>query len=167
MNVLNVRLNNALNDINEVLESHEKKIRSLTDGQFKLINEAVLALLQTTSSEKIQYLKHTVINSLDAPVIASEEAITLSRIIRDISAQEIDFIVKNFTYERIQLGFAQGDLPKNILIVKAGGNEELIITGLMSLGLIIPAGPTIDDGGLMRFSNSVAKLIALLKSPDT
>lgn len=166
-NRFKVRISNALEEVSQILELHEEKIKNLTDNQFKLINESILAFFQTTDAEKIKYLKHAAINSLDASDVTSEEAIVLSRIIRDISAQEIKFLVKNYGYQKIRLGFASGDMPNNTLNVSANGDDELIVTGLMSLGLVIPAGPTIKDSGLMRFSNSVAKLLALLKSPST
>ena len=155
----------ALIAISNLLESHEQKLRDLSDGQYKLISEAILAFLQTTSPEKLRYLRYAVQNSLDMPEIQSEEAIVLSRIVRDISAEEADFLLRNFSYQKIQLGFAQGDIAKNVLIIQSGGREELIVSGLMSLGLVIPSGPTISDGGLMRFSNVVAKLIVLLQKP--
>ena len=99
------------------------------------------------------------------PEIPSEEAVVLSRIVRDISAEEADFLLRHFSYQRLQLGVAQGSISSDALVVPAGGREELIVSGLVSLGLLIPAGPTFDDSGLMRFSNVVGKVIALLREP--
>jgi hypothetical protein len=159
------RVEAALAEINSVLETQGEALRNLTDPQYKLINETILAFLHTTSVEKLSYLRRAVRNGLEMSAIQPEEAVVLSRVIRDISAEEADFLVRNFSYERIQLGVAEGPTIRGVLVVPAGGRDELILSGLISLGLIIPAGPTMDDQGIMRFSNSVAKLIALLWEP--
>jgi hypothetical protein len=43
----------------------------------------------------------------------------VSRVIRDISAEEADFLVQNFSRERIQLGTASG--PRCMLAPRLGG----------------------------------------------
>jgi hypothetical protein len=155
------RVEAALSEIGSVLEAHHQALQNLTDAQYKLINEAILAVLHTTSDEKLSYLRRAVRNGLAMTDIQPEESVVLSRVIRDISAEEAAFLVQNFSHKRIQLGTASG--PAGIFVVSEGGRSELIVSGLISLGLLIPAGPTIDDQGVMRFSNSVAKLLALLR----
>lgn len=158
------RVEEALTEINSVLTEHAIALRDISDAQYKLINEAILALLYTTNAEKLVYLRNAVRNSLDSSLIQAEEADVLSRVIRDISPAEADFLISSFSYQRLQMGDA-GGAADGVLVIPVGGREELIVSGLISLGLLIPAGPTIDDGGLMRFSNAVAKLIALLDEP--
>jgi hypothetical protein len=93
-----------------------------------------------------------------------QEATILPRVIRDISAEEIEFLVRNASYKKIQLGITSSDvLSETVLTVPADGDEELIVSGLISLGLVISAGPTMDDSGLLKFSSGVSKLITLLK----
>ncbi len=160
------RVEEALAGISSVLESHAEILRNLTDSQYKLINETVLTILQTTNSEKLKYLQNVVRNGLRAADLNQQDVTVLSRIIRDISAEEVDFLIRNFSFEKIQLGMTTGNaLPKTVLTVSTGGQDELLMSGLMSLGLVISAGPKISDSGLLRFSNGVAKLIALLKKP--
>lgn len=162
----NKRVEEALAEISSTLEAHSEVLRNLTDSQYKLINETVLTILQTTSAAKLRYLKNVVQNGMGMPELEHQEATILSRIIRDISAEEVDFLIRNFSYEKMQLGTATDDvISKEILAVPSGGDAELVISGLMSLGLVISAGPTFDDSGLLRFSSGVAKLIALLKEP--
>lgn len=161
------RVEAALVDINSVLEAQGEALRNLTNAQYKIINESILAILHTTSDEKLLYLRRVVHNGLRMSEIQPEEAVVLSRVIRDISAEEVDFLVQNFSFERIQLGNTTGPAVPGIHVVPGGGRDELITSGLISLGLMIPAGPTTDDQGLMRFSNSVAKLIALLREYRT
>lgn len=161
------RVEEALAEISSTLDAQAEIVRNLTDSQYKLINEIVLTILQTTSAPKLKYLRNVVQNGLQMPELEHQEATVLSRIIRDISAEEVDFLVRNFSYKKIQLGITTSDSPlPEVLRVSADGRDELIVSGLMSLGLVITAGPTIGDSGLFKFSSGVAKLIALLKPPS-
>lgn len=135
----------------------------MTDAQYKLINEAILAILHTTSDEKLAYLRRAIRNGLAMSEIQPAESVVLSRVIRDISAEEADFLVHNFSHTRIQFGTTTGSATPGVFVLPEGGRNELIVSGLISLGLLIPAGPTMDDQGVMRFSNSVAKILALLR----
>jgi len=157
------RIEAALSEIGSLLEAHDQALRNLTDAQYKLINETILAILHTTSDEKLSYLRRAVRNGLAMSEIQSEESVVLSRLIRDISAEEADFLVQNFSHERIQFGITSEPATPGVFVLPEGGRNELIVSGLISLGLLIPAGPTIDDQGVMRFSNSVAKVLALLR----
>ena len=158
------RVESALADISEVLEEHAGILKELTDSQFKLINEAVLTILQTTNDEKLRYLRRVVENGMAMDDLDHQEATILPRIIRDISAEEIEFLVRNASYKKIQLGIISSDvLSETVLTVPADGDNELIVSGLISLGLVISAGPTMDDSGLLKFSSGVSKLITLLK----
>ena len=158
------RVETALMDTDKVLRSHSQALDTLSDAQYKLINEAVLSLLHTTSEEKMAYLKRVVGNTLSASSLDSQESVVLSRIIRDISADEAKFICENFGYERIQVASADPQHEMKVLNVKPGTPEALIVTGLVSLGLLESAEPTWDESGLLRYSRATAKLIALLRN---
>lgn len=158
------RVEAALVEIDKVLRDHSQVLDSLSDAQYKLINEAVLSLLHTTSEEKMAYLKRVVGNAISASSLDSQEAVVLSRIIRDISAAEAKFLCENFGYERIQVAFADPLHEMKVLNVKPGTPAALIVTGLVSLGLLEFAEPTWDEGGLLRYSRVTAKLIALLQN---
>jgi len=158
------RIEAALSEITSWLESNDKALLNLTDAQYKFINEVVLAVLHTTSDEKLSYLRRAIRNGLAMTDIQPQESVFLSRVLRDISAEETDFLVREFSHKRIQLGAAPsgGELP-GTLVVPEGSRNELMVSGLISLGLLIPAGPTVNDLNLLRFSNGVAKLIMLLR----
>ena len=161
------RVEDALVRIDKTLNAHTEALRNLTDERYKLINEAILALLQTTSTEKIEYLRRAVHNSLvGGSSILPQEAVVLSRIIRDISADEADFLVKHFHYDRIQLASATVEHEMKVLTIAPESREGIVVTGLVSLGLLSTAEPTWDESGLMRFSPIVAKLLVLLREPN-
>ncbi|MGH8729497.1 MAG: hypothetical protein ACREV9_15370 [Burkholderiales bacterium] len=160
------RVEEAFADIGRVLEAHEAQIYDLTDQQYKIINEAVLALFQTTHSEKLKYLRAAVGNALAMRDVQPQEATVLSRVVRDISAEEAAFVIKNFSFDGFHLmAAAEGQqFTDNILRVNPASRDALIISGLLSLGLLLPAEPTYDAPNVLRFSSVVAKLIVLLRT---
>ena len=87
----------------------------------------------------------------------------LSRVIRDMSAEELRFLVENFSYRHIQLSKLVAPDNTEVLQVNPESHDGLIVSGLISMGLLLPAEPTWDETGLHRFSYIVAKLIALLR----
>lgn len=162
------RVENAINEVGAVLDEHSELLLNITDQQYKLINETILSIFNTVDGDKLKYLKRVIRNTLDNDNIKSQEAELLSRVIRDMSAEELRFLVEYFSYNRIQLSKIEvTEDKKEVLRVDPDSREGLIVSGLISLGLLIPAEPTWDDSGLHRFANVVAKLIALLKKENT
>ena len=77
------RFEQAISDIGDTLKMHEQAIRELSDAQYKLIGEVILALTQTTDDDKVQYLKLAVQNGLHQTEIRPQEAVMLGRLLRD------------------------------------------------------------------------------------
>jgi len=162
------RVEQALADIGQVLQDHEAQIRDLSDEQHKIINESVLALFQTSHEDKLKYLRAAVKNAFELRDIAPQESIALSRIVRDISPDEVVYLTRTFKYAGIHLfAPAKGqEFTDNILRVEPKSRDALLVSGLLSLGLLVPAESTYGAPNVLRFSNVVAKLLALLRSPD-
>ena len=161
------RVEATLFAMDTLLSEHAEQLAALTDSQYKFVNEAILALLHTTSERKMALLKNAVQNGLMDSGLPSQEAVFLSRIVRDISHEEAEFLSENFAYQRIWLNempVAPHDVPTLAVLPQSAGGKAVI--GLMSLGLVTPAEPTWDDSGLLRFSPLAAKLLSLLHTPD-
>jgi len=156
------RVEAALAEVDSTLNKHAEALAKLSDSQYKLINEIVLALLHTTHTEKIEYLKRAIGNSLTQDVFQPQEAVVLSRVLRDISAEEADFLVNNFQYDRVWISDTD-NLAPSLRVVHPGLNDELVVSGLVSLGLLLSAEATRGPGNQLRFSPIVAKLLVLLK----
>jgi hypothetical protein len=161
------RVDGILAEINDAISKHQAQLAALTDQQYKLMNEAVLALLHTTSEHKMEMLRNAVHNGLRAVALEEHDTVFLSRVIRDISAEEAQFLMANFSYERIwlsELDAAKRDRPT--LAVKPNTPSGRNVLGLFNLGLVTAAEPTFDDMGLFKFSPFAAKVIALLEKPS-
>ena len=103
------RIEKAIREIEEYINKHDLKINELTDSQYKLIGESISCMMSTINEEKIEHLKRAVKNSfndeLDSELGSETEVLT--RILRDISAKEAEFIVnrknKGTPFSRIAL----------------------------------------------------------------
>ena len=155
----------ALASIDQTLKDHSSQLAGLTDEQYKLVNETILAVLHTTSEQKLSYLRIAVRNALALNDLLPQESVVLGRIVRDISGEEAAFLLANFEYERVQLAKTSGPHEQRVLTVDPDSRAGLVAVGLISLGLLAPAEPTFDDSGLLRFSSIVAKLMVLLREP--
>lgn len=161
------RVEEALMEVDATLKEHSQALLNLSDSQYKLVNEAILSLLHTTSPEKITYLRRAVRNGLSLSDILPQEAVVLSRIIRDISADEAAFLIKNFHFERVQLWPLNAeDDPSKVLAVEPMSQGGLVASGLIALGLLSGAGQIMNDLGRYTFSPIVAKLLVLLREPS-
>ena len=93
----------------------------------------------------------------------------LSRIIRDISTEEAEFLLRTFQYEGIQIldTAADSETVDGRLNISQSSDDALNVSGLLSLGLLTPAESRIGSLGVMRFSGLAAKVIALLRDPGS
>lgn len=157
------RVEAALLDIDTRLRLHEDKLSDLSDSQYKLLNETILAVLQSTDSEKLEYLRQAVDNCLSMSDLQLQESVVLSRVIRDISAEEVRFCIQNSSFDYVQLISSTPSDVQSVLAVDPEDRLALIVTGLMALGLLMPAEATWDGSGRLKFSSVVARLITLVQ----
>ncbi len=151
------RVEKALYEINEILEQHEKKLQNLTDSQFKIINEVILTILQTTEDLKIEYLKNAIRSNVESEKVDISYSSQISRILRDISADELRFLVENAQYSTIV--FDLDNVGKNELKVESDSTQGALVVGLISMGIIVWASSSWDSIGRYKFSPIVEKLI--------
>jgi len=154
------RVEKALSEINEVLANQVEAIRNLSDSQYKIINEAVLTILQTTQEEKIEYLKSIITNNIKEEKVSIVFALQISRILRDISAEELTFLIQHFKYSRIV--FDQEPMNDQELKVETNSDQGILVSGLISMGLVVPGAATWDNIGRYKFSPLVAKLLGVI-----
>ena len=155
------------NNVSQDLEKLPSQIASLTDDQYHLMNEIVGVASQTINTTKLEYLRNAVRNTVFMQDLASQEASLLGRIIRDISAHEADFVLKNFGYKYVFVG-SNASSALNSFNVEENSDDSLVVRGLAGLGLLI----AVDDGNqagsfgqgtFFTFSKMAGKLIVLLR----
>ena len=80
-----------------------------------------------------------------------------------MSAKEATFLIDYIHFDRIQLNeTTSGSTTANVFLANPSSEDGMVVTGLISLGLLIPAEPTWDNSGFHRWSSTVRPLVALL-----
>jgi len=173
------RIDNALKELEVKLQPKIELLNAMNDNQYKIINEALSTISKTIESEKIEYLKKIIISSVEYSDYGDYESILISRIIRDITSEEIKFLIENFSYTSIEIysWYKENDNSKENQkklsdlrkkITKSGGvlilpnsQEAFVINGLANLGVFAPAELSLGFH-VYKFSPISVKLIALL-----
>ena len=155
------RFESTISELRASIEQNDSKLKDMTDDQYKVVNEAISAALYTINQEKMLLLKRAAANALLEPDAVAECSDSLSRVIRDISATEAAFIVRNFSYEMIMVTDDMIESPKT-LAVKPDSTDEIILSGLINLGLLYSKG-TYWDTIAYEWSPLVVKLIRLIR----
>jgi hypothetical protein len=155
-----VRIEDFLREVEGDLRKHEELLFAITDAQYKLINEAVAAAFQTTHDAKLQYLRATVANAIRARNIDDQDASILARVIRDISAEEAAFLVRNYSYKLVHISSSPTE-DAEVLSVDPKSRDSFIVGSLAALGVLTVGEPTY--GQQLRFSSWAGKLLVLLQ----
>lgn len=162
----------AIQQLEQDFGNLQDQLKDLTDAQFKFINEGLVTLTQTVEKEKLEYLKSAIRNGITDNDLTHDQASVLSRVVRDISVDEIKFLSNNFTYHVLAfpVGSAQQGQMENEKkahfqdekwrSLEDSSHNRFILTGLLSLGLLIKNGTWVES---YKFSPVVVKLLALLR----
>ncbi len=159
------RLNQEIEKLNSILAAHEDKIKNLSDSQYKIANEIVLTVMNTIDADKLLCLRTILSRTLTYKDIAAHESDQLSRIIRDVSASELDFLKNNFSYQTIGVSSQAGGDGGNVgstdyLSISEKSKEYSYVCDLANVGVL----NAYDGFGGIKyvFSPIAAKLLLLL-----
>lgn len=153
------RVEDTFVEFEKILSDHQSQLNDISDAQFQLISEIISTTLQTVDSKKLGYLRQSLENSLCSEKIDPKDVTFLARTVRDISVAELKFLIDNFKYKFIIISGFESD--ETNLHIEPNSSDELIVSGLINLGLLITSIPTIG-GVKFNFSPLVAKIIALV-----
>ncbi|MBX9347568.1 hypothetical protein K5M36_10755 [Chromobacterium vaccinii] len=169
------RIEDSIEEINKELSVLEEDLFNISDAQYKFISETVVVALQASEEGKLDYLKLAIKNGVSDAEMNTNEANILSRIIRDISLEEISFLCtcenfQPFFFVRRESGQSESQYKERLASLAVHSNRrnffyhstsaEHIITGLISTGLIF--GESGFDGTTYYFSPIIYKLASLL-----
>lgn len=156
------RLEETLQEINSLVKANQEAARNMTDDQYKVVSESISAAFYTVSEKKHEALRTAVKNAVTNNVIVNGVSDALSRLIRDISPAEIDFVVRNFQHEQIALWTEEVGPTENIKVqlFEPNSSDEVCISGLINIGLLYPKKSSWDVI-CYEWSPLTAKLLAL------
>lgn len=155
------RVQSELERINEILHIHSNKIQNLTDHQYNLVSEIIITVLQNTETEKSKYLRNAVNSGLEMEDLSATESAQVSRAIRDLTAGELEFLARYFA-DTLLIGSMSNNEKNGAVPIDKSSNEMVYLSGLIGLGLVIPAGSTIGDSGRYVFAPICTKLRSLV-----
>lgn len=154
------RIEVAIQSLSVELSSLALDISTITDDQYKLAGECSMAFLSTVSEVKLAYLKQAVVNSLLNPELSNGVSDALSRVVRDVSAAEAEFVIKSFQFKGVFIDAEMQSEPDK-LVVQPDSDDEIIVGGLIQLGLLYSRAAT-WDASMYEWSPLTAKFIVLV-----
>lgn len=144
-------------------------VAAMPEETFRLTADIALAVVNSTDSRKLDYLRAAFRNSIPRTDISSIESTQLSRIIRDISFDEIEFLTNNFQVGYIIISNTPELLTPdpNAVKVRPGTLDAHVIRSLANLGVVLePLSRSSGDAAVQyEFSWLSGKLLALLTQP--
>lgn len=156
-----VRVEKALSQIEKDLSEHSNTLQNLSDAQYKFINESIITILHSPDDLKINFLKKGIQQASARDRIDLHQAGLLSRILRDITVEEITFLIECKGNKVI---FHEEPKTDCLNIKKLSIDEEKA-RGLISLGLLTreTEGVSWDGKDVFVFTKISEKLIELVK----
>lgn len=158
------RVEKMFGELGELINAHSAQLKALSDDQYKVVSEVISAAFYTINAEKISMLKRAAANAFLNGEIVEKLSDPLSRVVRDISAAEASFVIRNFGCESFMISAVAFEPPdlSSTLIIRPHSNDEVIVAGLINLGLLYSKKPKFDVVAY-EWSPLVATLIRLIK----
>lgn len=156
------RLERMFCELTAITTAHSEKLKNLSDDQYKIVSEVISAAFYTINQDKLDLLKRAAANALLDGEAVSQVSDALSRAIRDISASEASFIMQNFKYEMFIIT-NDTEVLDGAMAIRPRSNDEIILSGLLNLGLLYSKAPRWDII-TFEWSPLVVKLIRLIKN---
>ncbi len=157
-----VRIKANLESIQRVLLEHEAALVRISDEQYALVNEILLAAMASTNDTKLGYLRNAIRNALALSELRSQEAVVLGRVVRDISADEARFVMNHYRDgRRVSISRESTSSPDHH-VIDPDSDEALCVFGLLSVGVLTPGNAMFEAMGLLGFSQLAPALVSLL-----
>ena len=154
------RVENALSQLDEDLSKISDKLENISDAQYKFINESIITILHSPDDNKIEFLKNGINQAAVNDRINLHQAGLLSRVLRDITVEELTFLIECSGKKIIF-----HDAPKDDCInIKKLSVDDERARGLIALGLLTKevAEGLWDDHGIYVFTTLSENLIELV-----
>ncbi len=155
------RFEQSLKELEAGLNTMHAQVRELSDDQFKVVAEAGSAMFSTVDPRKLDLLKTAALRAVMRPDVVEGVADALSRQLREMSSAEAAFLVRHVNAAGLFISNEEFADPEGTVRVKPGSDEEIAMSGLMSLGLIYARADT-WDAQMFEWSPLAPKLAELL-----
>ncbi|SER22843.1 MULTISPECIES: hypothetical protein [Pseudomonas] len=147
------------------LQNHINSQKRITNEQLKMIQEVTLAVRESSSEAKTEYLINAFRNTLEnGSTLGDYQAIQLGRFIRDISADEIAFLIeaKSEKYSEGIRNAGPTEPTNNGFLLVRDPEAKLIFMSLIRLGLLEESRPNSIGGSPYALNSWAIHLLDLL-----
>ncbi len=154
---MEARLTENINKLSEDLA--DVKADNLSENQLAFVMETVSAMFSTVDAKKLGILKEAAKKAAFEPRVVLDHGALLGRVLRNLSTLEIDFLIRNFGHE-VRL-FEEGrEEVDGVVWVNPASEDSMAVSGLLSLGLLLPVGESWADK--LAWSRTASKVLALV-----
>jgi hypothetical protein len=159
------RLKEWTEDVDSRLRLLGDHFNRFSDAQYRLTVGIVQTAFETIEEEKLRMLKAAVLNIAGSDYLEGFEAQLFSRILRDVSAAEIAFLVDHRDLD--SLAFDHNGPPHRASI--RDPREVTLARGLINLGILVRSASEglASDTGAYYFAPFVPKLLDLIVGRGT
>lgn len=168
------RIEKALLSLKQEFSDLQVRIDDWSDQQYEFVTRMVENILSTADAEKLKLLKLAALNAaLNEGAVAMGGAL-LSRTIRDITAAEAIYLLRNFGKELCipehsltpdEKATVLAQMDKVVLAIVESENDSEIVAGLESLGLLKNGADTYATRNLI-WTRTAGKIVALISPPS-
>ncbi|WP_339665899.1 hypothetical protein [uncultured Pseudomonas sp.] len=155
------RLERFITDVSADLAGLDERLNGLEDSQYQVISDALVSALHSLDHRKLDYLRLAIRNALDVEIDPAHSAF-VARAIRDISAEEADFLFKIPLHTGI--AFFESP-PPGFMAVDPNSTDGDAVEGLLSLGLLHTVSGY--GGSTMSLTRNAKVVCQLLDSPES
>lgn len=132
------RIERTLLEIATRLKSLEGQLRNITDENYQLLNNLIVVCLQTANERKLKMLANAVENSIIIEGISDFDSAQMSRIISEISADEVLFLLNLDPKKEIEIDNGLGETDMHSIectIFKDDSVESEMVRNLFAVGV--------------------------------
>jgi hypothetical protein len=157
------RLQDWMDEVDSRLRLLGDHLNHFSDAQYRLTVGIVQTAFETIDEEKLRLLKAAILNIAGSDYLSGFHAQLFSRILRDVSAAEINFLAKHRDAMWFSFG-APAERDDGTVYLEAGTIEATLVRGAINLGLINrgPGEGTASDTGSYQPAPFVPELLDLI-----
>lgn len=151
------RLTEKIKKLSEELAA--VKADDLSENQLAFVMDAVSAMFSTVDVKKLDILKEAAKRAALEPKVVQDHGALLARVLRNLSPLEIDFLIRNFGQE-VRLFEKGREEVDGVVWVNPASEDSMAVSGLLSLGLLLPVGESWADK--LAWTRTASKVLALV-----
>lgn len=100
---------------------------------------------------------------MEAEEITHTVSTQVFRALRDMTAGELQFLLKYSKHRILMIGPIAGDVDEGACVICSDSEGMVYVGGLIGLGILIPAGSSMDHIGRYVFASFFQTLTKLIK----